>query len=62
VSAKRAVAGLSLPALGATRLRPRVREATLQLAGELYERTKEPDSEATPGRGPGSAGFVGPLP
>jgi hypothetical protein len=61
-SAKRAVAGLSLPALGATRLRPRVREATLQLAGELYERTKEPDSEATPVQSPQSAGFVGPLP
>ena len=61
VSAKRGVAGLSLPALGATRLRPRTREATLRLAHELYARTKEPDSEATPGRGPGSAGFVGPF-
>jgi hypothetical protein len=61
VSAKRGVAGLSLPALGATRLHPRTREATLRLAHELYARTKEPDSEATPGRGPGSAGFVGPF-
>ena len=41
VSAKRGVAGISLPALGALRLRPKARKLTLQLAGELYERTKE---------------------
>ena len=41
VSAKRGVAGISLPVLGALRLRPKVRKLTLQLAAELYERTKE---------------------
>src|SRR5215218_11172874 len=46
VSAKRAVAGLSLPAMGALRLRPRAREITLRLAQELYERTKEPGADA----------------
>ena len=40
-SAKRGVAGISLPALGALRLHPKARKLTLQLAGELYERTKE---------------------
>ena len=38
VSTKRRVAGLSLPVLGATRLLPRVREATIQLVEELYTR------------------------
>jgi hypothetical protein len=61
VSTKRAVAGLSLPALGATRLRPRVREATLRLAGELYAKTRAPGPDATPGQGPQSDGFVGPF-
>ncbi len=37
VSAKRGVAGVSLPALGAVRLHPKARKLTLQLAGELYE-------------------------
>ena len=50
VSAKHGVAGLSLPALGAVRLRPRVREAILQLAGELYERTKEHGADDPPAR------------
>jgi hypothetical protein len=46
VSAKRGVAGISLPALGALRLRPKARKLTLQLAGELYERTKEHGTDA----------------
>jgi hypothetical protein len=41
VSAQRKVAGLSLPILGATRLRPRAREATIQLVDELYARIPE---------------------
>jgi hypothetical protein len=61
VSAKRGVAGLSLPALGALRLRTRAREATLQLAQELYEKTREPGPDATPVQGPHSDGFVGPF-
>jgi hypothetical protein len=62
VSAKRGVAGLSLPAVGATRLRSRAREITLQLAQELYERTQEPGPDDTLGRGPRtSPGFVGPF-
>src|SRR5215204_3964526 len=50
VSANRAVAALSLPALGATRLRHRTRELTLQLAHELYARTQEPSPDDTPRR------------
>ena len=61
VSAKREVAGLSLPALGAVRLRPRVREAILRLAHELYARRREPGPDATLGRGPRSGEFVGPF-
>jgi hypothetical protein len=61
VSGQREVAGLSLPALGALRLRPRVREVTLQLATGLYARTKDTDPGDPPGRGPRSAGFVGPF-
>jgi len=62
VSAKRGVAGLSLPALGALRLRPRVREATLQLASELYARTNDPGPDDTSGRElRTSPGFVGPF-
>src|SRR5829696_986774 len=52
VSGQREVAGLSLPALGAMRLRRRVREVTLQLATELYARTKDAGPEDSPGRGP----------
>src|SRR5215218_4078832 len=51
VSAKRGVAGLSLPALGATRLRSRAREITLQLAQELYERTQERGTDDPPDPG-----------
>jgi hypothetical protein len=61
VSAQREVAGLSLPALGATRLSPRVREAILQLVGELYTWAKEPSPNHPPGRGPQSTEFVGPF-
>jgi hypothetical protein len=58
VSGQREVAGISLPALGAMRLRTRVRELTLHLAHELYARTKEPGPEAPPGevRGPTRSG------
>jgi hypothetical protein len=59
VSAKRGVAGLSLPALGATWLRPRVREATVQLAHELYERTRDPGADDPPTRGSRATGAVG---
>jgi len=59
VSAQRGVAGLSLPALGAMWLRPRARELTLQLAGELYERTKEHRPEQSPARSSQSTGSVG---
>jgi hypothetical protein len=48
VSTKRGVAGLSLPALGALRLRPRTRGLTLRLAAELYETTKEHGPEDPP--------------
>jgi hypothetical protein len=61
VSGRREVAGLSLPALGAMRLRPRVQEATLQLATELYARTKDAGPDDPPGRGLRSAEFVGPF-
>jgi len=61
VSGQREVAGLSLPALGAVRLLPRVRELTLQLATELYARTKDADPEDPPGRGPRPDGSVGPF-
>jgi hypothetical protein len=59
VSAKRGVAGLSLPALGATRLRTRARELTLRLARELYERTKEHGPDDPPARGSKATGSVG---
>jgi hypothetical protein len=58
VSAKRGVAGLSLPALGAMRLRPRARELTLQLAHELYERTRDPGADDPPKRGSQATGLV----
>ena len=50
VSAKRGVGGISLPALGAMRLRPKARKLTLRLAGELYERTKERGTDDPPAR------------
>jgi hypothetical protein len=59
VSAKRGVAGLSLPAMGAMRLRPKARDLTLQLAGELYERTKEHAVGDLPARGSQPRGSVG---
>ena len=59
VSAKRGVAGLSLPAMGAMRLRPKARDLTLQLAGELYERTKEHAAGDPPARGSQPMGSVG---
>ena len=61
VSSERGVAGLSLPAMGALRLRPRSREATLRLAQELYEKVHEPEADATLTRSPRSTGFVGPF-
>jgi hypothetical protein len=61
VSSERGVAGLSLPAMGALRLRPRSREATLRLAQELYEKVHEPEADATLKRSPRSTGFVGPF-
>jgi hypothetical protein len=59
VSAKRGVAGLSLPAMGAMRLHPKARDLTLQLAGELYERTKEHAAGDPPARGSQPRGSVG---
>ena len=61
VSVGRGVAGLSLPALGAVRLRQRTREATLWLAHELYARTKEPGPDGSALRGPRAEGFAGPF-
>jgi hypothetical protein len=61
VSSERGVAGLSLPAMGALRLRPRSRESTLRLAQELYEKVHEPEADATLKRSPRSTGFVGPF-
>jgi hypothetical protein len=61
VSGQREVAGLSLPALGAMRLRPKALELTLHLATELYARTKDTDPGDPPGRGPRSAVSVGPF-
>src|SRR5687768_11907574 len=61
VSSERGVAGLSLPAMGALRLRRRSREATLRLAQELYEKVHEPEADATLKRSPRSSGFVGPF-
>ena len=61
VSGKRGVAGLSLPALGAARLHQRARELTLQLAHELYMRTRHRDRAHPPGRGPRSGEVTGPF-
>jgi hypothetical protein len=60
-SAERGVAGLSLPALGATRLRPRARELTLRLARELYARTKERGADLAREDSQRSAEAVGPF-
>jgi hypothetical protein len=59
LSSERGVAGLSLPAMGAMRLRPKARDLTLQLAGELYERTKEHAAGDPPARGSQPRGSVG---
>src|SRR5918995_5116597 len=59
VSATRGVAGLSLPAMGAMRLRPKARDLTLQLAGELYERTKERGTDDLPDLGTQPKGSLG---
>ena len=61
VSGKRGVAGLSLPALGAARLHQRTRELTLQLAHELYMRTRHRGRAHPPGRGPRSGEVAGPF-
>jgi hypothetical protein len=61
LSSERGVAGLSLPAMGALRLHPRSREATLRLAQELYEKVHEPEADAALKRSPRSTGFVGPF-
>ena len=44
-SAGRGVALVSVPTLGVTRLRPRVREAAIQLVNELYARVLHPGEE-----------------
>ncbi len=66
VSAARGVALVSMPVLGATRLRARAREAILQLADELYARSPElrkevplRDGEET---GAGASGLPGQRP
>src|SRR5918999_520628 len=59
VSAKRGVAGLWLPALGAIRLRPKAQELTLQLVQELYEKTREPGADDLLARGSQPKGSVG---
>ena len=62
LSSERGVAGLSLPAMGALRLRRRSREATLRLVQELYEKVHQSEADATlPKRSPRSSGFVGPF-
>jgi len=47
-SAERGVALVSMPVLGVTRLRPRAREATLQLVEELYTRIPELGRDTAP--------------
>ena len=59
VSVSRGVAGLSLPALGALRLRSRAREATLRLVEELHARMLGPENADTSGRREG--GFLAPY-
>lgn len=63
-SADRGVGGISLPALGATRLRPRVQEMTVQLVYELYARLG-PDSRGEQGdaeTADGAPALPGPRP
>ena len=60
-SAERGVAGLSLPALGAARLRSRARELALRLARELCARTKETGADLALGDSRRSAEAVGPF-
>jgi hypothetical protein len=70
VSVARMVAGLSLPVLGTTRLRPRAREATLQLVYELHVRAPElgkdnqppDDGEKNAETDAGAADLPGPRP
>ena len=59
VSAGRAVAGISLPALGAIRLRTRTRQFILELARELYDRTGERGAGDRPARDPKATSSVG---
>jgi hypothetical protein len=59
VSATRKVAGLSLPALGATQLRSRAREAILQLVEELYARIPELGKDEPPLAAEKNAGRLG---
>jgi hypothetical protein len=65
-SAARGVALISVPVLGAARLRPRAREATLQLVDELYPRSPElaPDDPPTEDEetGAGASGLPGQRP
>jgi hypothetical protein len=62
-SAERGVALVSVPVLGAARLRPRAREVTLQLVDELYARSPKlgPDNPPTEGEetGAGASGLPG---
>jgi hypothetical protein len=65
-SAARGVALISVPVLGAARLRPRVREAALQLVEELYARSPELGNEVPPAdgekTGAGASGLPGQRP
>ena len=65
-SAARGVALISVPVLGAARLRPRVREATLQLVDELYARSPELGKGVPPAEdeetGAGASGLPGQRP
>jgi hypothetical protein len=62
-SAERGVALVSVPVLGAARLRPRARKVTLQLVYELYARSPKlgPDNPPTEGEetGAGASGLPG---
>jgi hypothetical protein len=61
-SAARAVALVSVPVLGATRLRPRAQEATLQLVEELYSRIPELGKDAPLADGEGKEAGASGLP
>jgi hypothetical protein len=61
VSAKRGGRPLAASLGEVARLRPRTRELALQLAHELYTRTKETGPDHPQGRGPRSAEDVGPF-